>query len=101
MKYKNPYYVYVKDEEGFVSKKEETKMLPGETIISPEEYHELSGDNYYIEHYGHGGKRIGAGRKSKYGEVLIYQMRVSAKEKDFLMYARENHLDYTRLKQML
>ena len=40
-------YVYIKDDEGFVVKKKKSEVLPNETIITKEEYAELSGDNYY------------------------------------------------------
>ena len=69
-------YVYIKDEEGFVVKKKKTEVLPNETIITEEEYAELSGDNYYKSNFGHGGKRAGAGRKPKTGVVLKFQIRV-------------------------
>ncbi len=89
--------VYVKDSEGFVVKKAADQVLPDETVISAEEFRKLSGDDYYEEHYGHGEKREGAGRKAKYGEPLDHQMRVSAQEMVFLKYARKNHLDYSKL----
>lgn len=46
-----------------------------------------------------GGKRQGAGRKPSNGNVLKFQIRVSAKEKEFLQYARLHHLNYDDLMQ--
>lgn len=46
-----------------------------------------------------GGKRKGAGRKPKTGEVLEFRVRLSEKEKQFIDYAREHHLDYDELMQ--
>ncbi|WP_253692575.1 MULTISPECIES: hypothetical protein [unclassified Treponema] len=50
-------YVFVKDTEGFVVKKLRSQVEFDEKIISEAEYKELSGDNYYEFHFGHGGKR--------------------------------------------
>ena len=90
-------YVYIKDEEGFVVKKKKSEVLPNEQIITKSEYEELSGEKYYKETYGYGGKRVGAGRKPQNGVVLKFQIRVSEKEKEFLKYARSHNLDYDSL----
>ena len=90
-------YVYIKDEEGFVVKKKKSEVLPNETIITKEEYTELSGDNYYKATFSHGGKREGAGRKPKTGVVLEFQVRLSAKEKEFINWARSHNLNYDEL----
>lgn len=74
-------------------------MQPDEVIISQEEYETLSGDTYYKKTYGRGGKRAGAGRKPTNGTVLAFQVRVSAKEKEFLNYARTHNLNYDDLMQ--
>lgn len=44
--------VFVKDEEGYVCKKPESKVTENETIITESEYNELSGFNYYVNKYG-------------------------------------------------
>ena len=93
-------YVYIKDEEGFVVKKKKTEVLPNETIITEEEYAELSGDNYYKSNFGHGGKRAGAGRKPKTGVVLQFQVRLSAKEKEFINWARSHNFNYDEPMQL-
>ena len=90
-------YVYIKDEEGFVVKKQKSEVLPNEMIITQKEYAELSGDNYYKSKFGHGGKRKGAGRKPKTGVVLKFQVRLSAKEKEFITWARSHNLNYDEL----
>ncbi|MDD3013260.1 MAG: hypothetical protein PHC34_06105 [Candidatus Gastranaerophilales bacterium] len=59
-------YVYVKDSEGFVIKKSQDQVLPDETIISKQEYEEISGLKYYKETFGRGGARPGAGRKKQF-----------------------------------
>lgn len=92
-------YVYVKDDEGFVVKKKKAELLPNEQIITKDEYELLSGDKYYKETFGHGGKRAGAGRKPQNGVVLKFQIRVSEKEKEFLKYARSHNLNYDALMQ--
>lgn len=90
-------YIYAKDKEGFVVKKLEKDLQPDEVIITREEWEEASGEKYYRETYGRGGARKGAGRKPTTGVVLKFQIRVSEKEKEFLKYAREHHLDYDSL----
>ena len=92
-------YVYIKDEEGFVSKKKESDIQPNEQIITRKEWEIISGEKYYKETFGHGGKRAGAGRKPKNGVVLKFQIRVSEKEKEFLKYARNHNLNYDELMQ--
>jgi len=44
-----------------------------------------------------GGKREGAGRKPKSDNVLEFRIRVSKKEKEFIDYAREHHINYDDL----
>lgn len=92
-------YVYAKDLEGYVIKKKKSELLKDEQIISKEEYEEISGEKYYRETFGHGGARKGAGRKTKTGVVLKFQVRVSEKEKEFLQYARTNNINYDDLMQ--
>lgn len=89
-------YVYVKDSEGFVVKKQKSQVQADETIISAAEYKKLSGEEYYEKKFTRGGKRIGAGRKQKYAEPLKFQMRVSKQEKEFLAFARAHNFDYAR-----
>ena len=92
-------YVYVKDSEGFVSKILKSNLTDEYTIITKNEWAEQSGEKYYKETFGHGGKRKGAGRKPKTGILLEFQVRLSAKEKEFINYARNHHLDYDELMQ--
>lgn len=92
-------YVYIKDEEGFVVKKLKSEVQGNETIISKEEFENLSGDKFYKETFSHGGKRAGAGRKPKTGVVLKFQVRLSEKEKEFIDYARTHNLNYDDLMQ--
>ena len=89
-------YVYVKDSEGFVVKKQRAQIQADETIITAAEYKKLSGDEYYEKNFTRGGKRPGAGRKQKYAEPLKFQMRVSKQEKEFLFFARAHNFDYAR-----
>lgn len=58
-------YVYVKDAEGFVTKKLESKIEADEKIISKEEFEQISGVDYYKKTF-RGGARQGAGRKKEY-----------------------------------
>ena len=93
-------YIYVKDDEGFVIKKKKSEIMPDETIITKDEFEEMSGDKYVREKFTHGGKRAGAGRKKASPDnVLKFQVRVSAKEKEFLNYARFHNLNYDELMQ--
>lgn len=46
-----------------------------------------------------GGKRANAGRKTKTGTVLKLCMKVSEKEKEFINYARNHHINYDDLMQ--
>lgn len=90
-------YIYAKDSEGYVVKKLKSELQPDEVIITREEWENLSGEKYYKETYGRGGRREGAGRKPTNGVVLKFQIRVSEKEKEFLKYARLHNLDYDAL----
>ena len=92
-------YIYAKDKDGFVVKKLKSELQPDEVIITKEEFENLSGDNYYKQKYGRGGKRPGAGRKPTNGVVLKFQIRVSEKEKEFIDYARVHKLNYDELMQ--
>ena len=48
-----------------------------------------------------GGNRENSGRKRKdSAKVLKFQVRVPAKEKEFLKYAREHNLNYDELMEM-
>lgn len=58
-------YVYVKDSEGFVTKKLNNQVEVDETIISKEEFEQISGVDYYKKTF-RGGARQGAGRKKEY-----------------------------------
>jgi len=92
-------YIYVKDKEGYVTKKLKSDLQPDEIIITREEWETQSGEKYYKEKFGRGGKRTGAGRKPKNGVVLRFQIRVSEKEKEFINFARAHHLNYDNLMQ--
>lgn len=59
-------YVYVKDLEGFVTKKLEAQIEADERIISKKEFEQISGIDYYKKVFGRGGARHGAGRKKEY-----------------------------------
>ena len=59
-------YVYVKDQEGYVTKKPENTVLPNEIIISRQEWEKTSGVEYYKKTFGRGGARANAGRKKIY-----------------------------------
>ena len=70
-------------------------------LLTPQEQAELktSIDEEVAKYWG--GKRAGAGRKPKdESNVLKFQVRVSAKEKEFLKYAREHNLNYDELMEM-
>ena len=93
-------YVFVKDSEGYVFKKLNSEISPDETIISEKEYMKVSGLTSYEKKFGHGGARVNAGRKQKFGSPLKFQIRVTKEEKDFLTYAREHNINYAALMQM-
>ena len=90
-------YVYVKDSDGYVFKKLESELSHDEKIISEKEYMKTSGLAAYEKEFGHGGARENAGRKQKFGSPLKFQIRVTQEEKDFITYARENHINYTAM----
>ncbi|MBQ0165564.1 MAG: hypothetical protein KBT02_00470 [Treponema sp.] len=92
-------FVYIKDAEGYVTKKLQSEVLPDDKILSEKEYLKKSGLAAYEKKFGHGGARENAGRKQKFGSPLKFQIRVTQEEKDFLTYAREKHLDYAALMQ--
>ena len=91
--------IYIKDEEGYVKAIKPSEMKENYTIISREQWEDKSGEKYYKQTFGRGGRRIGAGRKTKTGVVLKFQIRVSQKEKEFINYARSHNLDYDSLMQ--
>ncbi len=93
-------YVFVKDSEGFVSKKQASEVAADEKIITEKEYKKLSGLDSYEKKFLHGGARKNAGRKQKFSMPLKFQIRVTQEEKDFITYAREHHLNYSSLMQM-
>lgn len=93
-------YVFVKDSEGYVSKKLESEISQDEKIISEKEYMRISGLTSYEKKFGHGGARENAGRKQKFALPLKFQIRVTQEEKDFINYAREHNLNYSALMQM-
>ncbi|WP_315451088.1 hypothetical protein [uncultured Treponema sp.] len=90
-------YIYVKDSEGYVFKKLESELSHDEKIISEKEYLKTSGLAAYAKEFGYGGTRKNAGRKRKFGSLLKFQIRVTQEEKDFITYARENHINYTAM----
>lgn len=91
--------IYIRDEEGYVKGIYPEEMKPEYTQITREEWEEESGEKHYKETYGRGGKRAGAGRKPANGVVLAFQIRVSAKEKEFINFARSHNLNYDELMQ--
>ena len=93
-------YVYVKDSEGYVFKKLEAELSPDEKIISEKKYLKKSGLANYAKEFGHGGARENSGRKQKFASPLKFQIRVTQEEKDFISFARENHLNYSALMQI-
>lgn len=46
-------YVYVKDSEGYVFKKNKSEVLPNEKVISEKEYLKLSGLESYEKKFGY------------------------------------------------
>ena len=90
-------YVYVIDSEGYVCKKLTNEVASDEKIISEKEYLKKSGLASYQKQFGHGGTRANAGRKQKFGSKLKFQIRVTEEEKEFINFAREQHLNYTSL----
>lgn len=90
-------FVYVKDSEGYVSKKTTNKVEADETIITEKEYLKKSGLGFYKKVFSHGGARENAGRKQKLSKPLKYQMRVTEDEKEFIQYAREQKISYASL----
>lgn len=72
-------YVFVKDNEGFMCKKQKKCVEQNEKIISKEEYKMLSGDDYYDDNFSN---------------PLSYQIHVTKQEKDFISFARKHNFDY-------
>lgn len=92
-------YVFVKDSEGYVFKKQASDITEGEKIITEKEYLKKSGLLQYEKQFSHGGTRKNAGRKKKFDQPLKFQIRVTQEEKDFIQYAREHHLSYQSMMQ--
>jgi hypothetical protein len=92
-------YVYVKDTEGFVSKKIAAEVTSDEKIITEKEYMKKSGLSFYEKKFGHGGPRENAGRKQKFSQPLEFQIRVTKEEKEFISYAREHKINYSSIMQ--
>lgn len=51
----------------------------------------------YEKEFSHGGIRENAWRKEKFGFPLKFQIRVTQEEKNFIAYAREQHLNYSAI----
>ncbi len=65
----------------------------------PESYSEIK-ENTKVVKKTWGGKRQSAGRKPKNPDnVLVFQMKVSSNEREFLYYAREHNINYKDLMQ--
>ena len=65
----------------------------------PESYNEIRKNTEEIKKTW-GGKRKSAGRKPKNPDnVLVFQMKVSSSEREFLYYAREHNINYKDLMQ--
>jgi len=92
-------YVFVKDSEGFVSKKITTEVSSDEKIITEKEYMKKSGLSFYEKKFGRGGPRENAGRKKKFSQPLKFQIRVTEEEKEFISYAREHNFNYSSIMQ--
>ena len=91
--------IYIKDKEGYVKGIYPEEMKDEYTVISKEEWEEESGERYYKEKFGRGGKRKGAWLKPANGVVLKFQIRVSEEEKEFINFARSHNLNYDDLMQ--
>jgi len=59
-------YVYVKDSEGYVTKKLENNIQADEVIISKKAFEQISGIDHYKKTFGRGGARPGSGRKKQF-----------------------------------
>ncbi len=92
-------YIFVKDSEGFVSKKITTEVTSDEKIITEKEYMKKSGLSFYEKKLGRGGPRENAGRKQKFSQPLKFQIRVTEEEKEFISYAREHNFNYSSIMQ--
>ena len=92
-------YVYVKDTEGFVSKKIAAEVTSDEKIITEKEYMKKSGLSFYEKKFGRGGPRENTGRKQKFSQPLKFQIRVTEEEKEFISYAREHNFNYSSIMQ--
>ena len=92
-------YVFVKDSEGFVSKKITSEVTSDEKIITEKEYMKKSGLSFYEKKFGRGGSRENAGRKQKFSQPLKFQIRVTEEEKEFISYAREHNFNYSSIMQ--
>lgn len=92
-------YVFVKDSEGFVTKKLTIEVTSEEKIISEKEYLKKSGLSFCEKKFGRGGPRKNAGRKQKFSQPLKIQIRVTEEEKEFISYAREHNFNYSSLMQ--
>ena len=97
----NKEYVYIKDSEGFVTRKEKSKITQEDVIITREEWAELSGENHYVKTYGWGGVRANAGRKCGAFGPKTYTIRVTLEENALIKYMRENGINPHTAKQIL
>lgn len=81
------------------------KLISAKDIIEdlkttdPESYSEIKENTKTVKNTW-GGKRASAGRKPKNpNNVLVFQMKVSDSEREFLYYAREHNINYKDLMQ--
>lgn len=77
------------------------ELLDIEKHVDLENFNEINkiAEEKKAAYIGRGGKRPNAGRKPKGENVLKFQARISAKEKEFLNYARSHNINYDDLMQ--
>ncbi len=81
--------IYIQDDEGYVCQKLKSKVEKTETIITKEQFEEISGVAEVKRL--HGGKRKGAGRKKQYKNKVKETYEIEKDEADKLKSYAKKH----------
>ena len=93
-KLKSDKYLYVKDADGYVTKIPAKDFNDSYTVITENEWAELSGEKYYRETFTHGGARKNSGRKKLNRTESI---RLTLEEKELIICIRNNFINPEQL----
>lgn len=90
--------IYIKDKEDYVKKINENELTAKHTVITEQEWSDLSGETYYKVTFGHGGARKNSGRKALHRNI---SKRITVDENDLIEFLRHRNLNPSEAKKKL